>query len=331
MKNVAINASGGGADTGVKGNNIVEKDITMKIANIIRNNLESKGVNVVMMREDDETISYDARINKIKNKFGNSKDVIVISNTLNSGGSGIEVIYPLSKNDTLPKSIVNNLEYFNDVNSYQYRWPTDTTKDYYYITRNTPGYETIIVRYGHVSDIGDANIIKNDYAKMAEAVSDAILDYIGLSNESTYIVAQGDTLYSIAKKYNTTVNDLKELNKLNTNNLTIGQKIKIPETNSSQTPETEAYYKVISGDTLYSIAKKFNTTVDNLKELNNLKTNLISIGMPLKITGNKTHQVVSGDSLYSIARKYNTTVDNLKKINNLKTNLIHVGDILYIP
>ena len=94
MKTVVINASGGGTDTGISGNGLVEKNVTLEISNIIKNILESKGVNVYMLRSGDKTISYDDRIKDLKNKFPNSKDVIVLSNTLNSGGaSGIEIIY----------------------------------------------------------------------------------------------------------------------------------------------------------------------------------------------------------------------------------------------
>lgn len=143
MKSVAINSSGGGVDKGAVGNGIVEKDMSYKISNTIKDILTSRGVDVLMLRDDDETISYDDRIKKLKGTFPNTSEVILLSNTLNSGGgSGIEIIYPLSKNSTLPSAIENNLEYFNDTKHYQYRWPTDTTKDYYYLTRNTPNYET---------------------------------------------------------------------------------------------------------------------------------------------------------------------------------------------
>ena len=340
MKKVAINASGGGDDTGASGNGIVEKDITLKISEIIADNLRDAGVDVLMMREGDETISYDDRIKRIKDKYGTSKDILVLSNTLNSGSSsGIEIIYPLKNNDTLPQSIENNLSYFNDTKFYQYRWPTDTTKDYYYITRNTPDYETIIVRYGYVDNSSDANIIKNDYEEMAEAVSDAILNYLGISSEGYYTVKSGDTLYSIAQKFGTTVNDLKQLNNLNTNNLSIGQVLKLPNSTSTDVPTTETYYEVVAGDTLYSIAKKFNTTVDKLKDINNLSSNNLSIGQLLKISSSTdtsgtnqttTYKVVSGDTLYSIAKKFGISVDELKNMNNLTSNLISIGQELVV-
>ena len=65
-----------------------------------------------------------------------------------------------------------------------------------------------------------------------------------------------------------------------------------------------------------AISKKFNTTVGNLKKINNLSSNLLSIGQILKISPSNTIYIVKkGDNLYSISKKFNTTVDNLKKLN----------------
>lgn len=83
-------------------------------------------------------------------------------------------------------------------------------------------------------------------------------------------------MWSIANKYNTTVNELKELNNLKSNNLSIGQKLLIPT--------SYTIYTVQKGDTLYSIARKFNTTVSNLESINNLKTSNLSIGQKLLIS-----------------------------------------------
>lgn len=153
------------------------------------------------------------------------------------------------------------------------------------------------------------------------------------NQEILYTIKKGDTLYSIAKMYNTKVDAIKTLNNLTTNTLTIGQVLKIPS-NNEETTSDYSTYKVISGDTIYSIAKKYNTTVDTIKNYNNLNTNLLSIGQVLKIptnTSNNTYIVKAGDSLYSIAKKYNTTVDRLKILNNLNTNLLSIGQILKLP
>ena len=153
-------------------------------------------------------------------------------------------------------------------------------------------------------------------------------------NYFLYTVMLGDSLYSIARKYNTTVDEIKSLNNLTSNSLSIGQILKIPSTDGS----SSVTYVVVSGDSLYSIARKYNTTVDEIKSLNNLSGNALSIGQILKIPSNSnssssymTYIVVSGDSLYAIARKYNTSVDEIKSLNNLSSNNLSIGQNLKIP
>ena len=115
-----------------------------------------------------------------------------------------------------------------------------------------------------------------------------------------------------------TVDELKSINNLKSNLLSIGQRLKIKESNDNQN-----IYIVKKGDTLYKIANMYGTTVDNLKALNNLKNNNLSIGQKLYI-------VQKGDSLWSIARKYDTTVDSIKRNNNLSTNVLQIGQKLKI-
>ena len=151
---------------------------------------------------------------------------------------------------------------------------------------------------------------------------------VDLSN--TYTVRSGDTLYSIARNYNTTVNELMMLNNLTTSVLSLGQVLKLPGS-ADETGYIE--YAVKKGDSLYNIAQKYNTTVDELKRLNQLSSNLLNIGQVLQIPNTEeaiTYTVKSGDSLYSIARKYNTSVDEIKRKNNLTSNLLNIGQMLII-
>lgn len=226
------------------------------------------------------------------------------------------------------------------------------------------------------------------------------------SNPSTmfmYTVKKGDSLYSISKKYYTTVNDIKSFNNLKTNTLYIGQILRIPEIYTKEdemyAPSYKSYtvkkgdtlytiardnnlsveqilkdnsitnniinvgqilkirindetiadlecfgreyeplsenitfYEVKRGDNLYSIAKKFNTTIQKIKSLNDLKSDVLTIGQILKIEGadEKTYTVVKGDNLYNIARKFNTSVEQIKKKNNLSTNVLSIGQKLVI-
>ena len=107
---------------------------------------------------------------------------------------------------------------------------------------------------------------------------------IGIPTTNTnYSVKAGDTLYSIAKKFNTTVNKIKQLNNLLTDNLTVGQNLKLPLTDITEVPTTNINYTVKPGDTLYSIARTYNTTVNNIKNKNNLSSNLLLVGQTLLI------------------------------------------------
>ena len=155
-----------------------------------------------------------------------------------------------------------------------------------------------------------------------------------LTLENTYTVKSGDSLYKIAQKYNTTVDELKRANNLTSNILSVGQILKLPNT-SSETPSSNTVdYTVKSGDSLYKIANQYNVTVDAIKRANNLTTNNLQIGqvlrIPLGTSRETTYTVKSGDSLYSIAKKYNTTVNRLKELNNLSSNLLNIGQILIV-
>lgn len=151
------------------------------------------------------------------------------------------------------------------------------------------------------------------------------------TNNTYYTVVAGDTLYGIASKTGMTVNELKALNNLSSNLLTIGQKLKIKTPVAS---DEETTYTVKAGDTLYAIASKYGTTVDAIKDANNMTSNNLSIGRVLIIpskTGATTYTVKRGDTLYGIASAYGTTVENIKDINNLTSNNLSIGQKLLIP
>ena len=85
---------------------------------------------------------------------------------------------------------------------------------------------------------------------------------------SFYVVKKGDTLNSIANKYGVSVSDIMKVNNLNTTVLNVGQQLRIP-INSEDVSTNYLIYTVKVGDTLYSIAKKYNVSVDSIKQINN--------------------------------------------------------------
>ena len=277
----------------------------------------------------DELYNYDVLMlnnslsqNEKDNIIKNNNNYLLISNKLNSNNN-IEIVYPLKNNDSLSKVINDQLSKLTTVSKYyQLRSSFNTTLDYYEIFRNLKDNNGIIIKYSE-NDLKD-NIIN--------AIYQAIINY--LSDDNLYIVKSGDSLYAISKKFNVTVDDIKKINNLSSNLLSIGQKLIIPtkSTNEIINANNENFYTVKSGDSLYAISKRFNTTVDDIKKINNLTSNLLSIGQKLIIPNNseEIYIVKSGDSLYAISKKFNTTVDKIKKDNNLSSNLLSVGQKLII-
>lgn len=104
----------------------------------------------------------------------------------------------------------------------------------------------------------------------------------------------------------------------------------VQQNQNDQQNNNQKTYTVKSGDTLSQISKDNNTTVDDLKKLNNLDTNLIHPNQQLKVTPQVTsYTVKSGDTLSQIAKDNNTTVDNLHQLNNIQDdNKIYVDQQL---
>ena len=341
MAKIVIDAGHGGNDPGASGNGIIEKEYALKISQYIYERLRQLGLDVKMTRTTDETLSPSERVNRVLNAFGNSSDVIVISNHINAGGGdGAEVIYALRNKNTLSNLILNELEKEgqNIRKAYQRRLPSNTAKDYYFMQRDTGNTESITVEYGFLDSSGDdVNQLKNNWQNYAEAVVRALTQYLNLTyvpveGSNYYTVKSGDSLWSIAKKNNVSVSELKEANGLSSNSLSIGQVLKIPQKQEIPKDDTDLYI-VKKGDSLYKIAQNNNTTVNELIKLNSLTSTDLSIGQVLKLPTKvfNTYVVKSGDSLYKIAQNNNTTVNELKQLNNLTNNLLSIGQVLKLP
>lgn len=175
----------------------------------------------------------------------------------------------------------------------------------------------------------------------------------------TYTIVRGDTLYSIARRHNTTVAQLKSLNNLSSDTIYVNQQIQVPggsssssNTGASETPSSSqsgSSYTIQAGDTLFSIARRNNTSVSALREANNLSSDLIFVGQRIQLPGgsgsssssntgsssssqsSSRYTVVAGDTLYGIARRHNTSVSQLKETNRLSSDTIYVGQQLTVP
>ena len=351
---VVVDAGHGGNDPGAINGSNYEKDFALKVSNYIYDRLNELGVPVYITRNTDETLNRDERIRRILNAFGNNKDVILLSNHINAGGGeGAEVVYALRNSDELASKILNELGKSGQKmrKVYQRRYPTDSSKDYYFIHRLTGNVEPVLIEYGFIDNSNDLEKLQNDILKYGEAVVKAVTDYINvpysepeLKNDNVYIVKRGDTLYSIANKYGLSVSELKAANDLTSNLLSVNQVLKIPTVPVPPQPNEYITYIVKRGDTLYSISKNYNISVDDLVKYNQLATSTLSVGQKIliptlqefepndsELIEDNIYIVKSGDTLYSIAKKYNIPIDKLKEVNGISNNLISLGQKLVLP
>ncbi len=170
----------------------------------------------------------------------------------------------------------------------------------------------------------------------------------------THTVKSGDSLWTLAQKHGTTVDELKAINGLKTDSLKIGQLLQLGTAPVPQpvlaSPSGDSIHIVQVGDCLGGIALKHAMTVEELKALNGLKSDLIQCGQTLKVTRAQAvaetmpaaseaapaalqgqYILQPGDSLTSIAAKYSTSVSYLKQMNNLESDILDAGTVLSVP
>ena len=163
-------------------------------------------------------------------------------------------------------------------------------------------------------------------------------------NWVTHKVISGDSLWKIARKYDTEVNILKKVNYLKSDILSLYQELLIPLSNDQNQAFIPYQAHIISeGDTLWKLGKKYKISPAEIAKNNGLRLNApLTIGKELNI-GNKNiyrtinskkrtilYSVKQGDSLYRIADIFNIEISDIKKINELEQNEIAPGQVLKI-
>ena len=148
-----------------------------------------------------------------------------------------------------------------------------------------------------------------------------------------HVVVPGDTLYAIAGRYGVSIESIAAANAVSDPNvLVVGQALAIPV---ARVPAAPLVYAVRPGDTLYSVAGLFSTTVQAVAAANAIANiNLIYVGQRLVIPGwtYQLYTVTAGDTLSRLASRFSTTVALLAAVNHLTDpNLINVGQSLIIP
>ncbi len=185
-------------------------------------------------------------------------------------------------------------------------------------------------------------------------------------NQNIHIVKEGETLYGLTKKYNTTIELFEKVNPELKNGLKLDQKLIIPQINSSfnetkknladsqlkndnKTLENKDIHIVTSKETLYGISKKYNISQEELIDLNPEIKNGLPLGYALKLNKNTSqtiidaknntiiqnpiinHKVIEYETLYGLSKKYNVNVSEIIKLNPNVENGINIDDILLIP
>lgn len=339
---VIIDAGHGGSDPGGGSNEYwTEKDLNLKISLYEYNRLRQLGIPVSLTRDSDITLNPTDRVLKAYS-LANGNNDILISNHINVDYGkidGAEVIYSIKDSKTFASLIASNLQAAgqNLSPSGVYTRTNEYGNDYYYIIRNVRPIKTVLIEYGFADSPGnDITLLRDNWQRLAEAVVKSVAEFLGYkysieSPVGKYTVIKGDTLYQIASKFNMTVSELKSLNNLTSNTIYPGQVLSVyPSVPVAQT----ITYVVKKGDTLYTIANNFGTTVDVIKEANALNTNNIypyqSLLIPLKFNVGE-YLVKKGDTLYSIAKQFNISVETLKALNNLGYDTIYPYQALIVP
>ncbi len=151
---------------------------------------------------------------------------------------------------------------------------------------------------------------------------------------TSYTVQSGDTLYSLAKTYGVTVQEIMQANGLNSYFIRTGQTLIIP---AEESDPTEVRVHIVQpGETLFHVANQYDTTVSAIMSLNGLTSYSIWAYQALYIPAAEQpdmilHTVAAGETLYSIAKEYGVSLAMLMKANGLENYTIYIYQQIAIP
>lgn len=292
---ILIDPSHGGEDSGMVRGEYKAKNLNLELAGYLHERLNDFNIPNQLIRENDETISYEERIKYVKELIKSDKEFILLILDVEADKS--EVFYSLKENGILANLMAKELsELTSDYKpAVQKRLPIYPEADYHYLIRETSTLNPIVISYK--LDINNTKEKLKSYAeKMLMAITKYLdIDYYKEIKPGYYKVKKGDTLWSIAKKFNLSLAELKKKNNMTKNIITIGDTIKIEDITEELEEEIrieepikeknkeEILHQVIVGDTLYTIANKYNKLPEKIRNTNNLLSNEISVGTVLLI------------------------------------------------
>lgn len=320
----------------------------------------------------------------------------VVKNTLEDDGTGkyYEIQDGFRRYDNYGQSLTDYASLLtgdNDPNNWRYSFYSgarySNTTSYQDATAYLTGRYATDTRYADKLNriIAENNLTEFDVARSADSNKDVTEQPSTQTPDTssvagTYTVKAGDGYWAIARRYGTTVEALKAVNGASSNLIHSGQVLKLPgnstivDNNVSQGSNNEssttqpnnsnnssASYTIQRGDGLYAIARQYGMTLNELKTLNGLTSNLIHPGQVLKVKGSAatskpveestpnsnndnatstnntnnnasagTYSVKAGEGLYRIALNHGMTLNELKALNGLSSNLIHPGQVLKV-
>ncbi len=203
-------------------------------------------------------------------------------------------------------------------------------------------YNTTVDELARLNNIQNPNRIYTGETLLIPTKNNSISSGSDDKNNTIYIVRKGDTLTSIAKRYNTTVSNIVRNNNIvNPNLIYPGQRLIIAKSTANISTKY-INYTVKRGDSLWKIANKFNTTVNELAYINGIRNvNRIYINQKIRVPvnigivehdcGHCIYTVVRGDTLWSIARRFGKTVNEIAELNRIRNiNYLYVGQKLRI-